>query len=80
MNEMMQNVSPFLNLIPLGLVIFMFSWIRKVEGDVRSRTKKDYADENFQTIKLCNERSGNIQSTLKEIKNDVKEILRRNGG
>ena len=76
----MQEIVPYFNLIPMAVLVFVLSWTKSIERDLRSRTKKDYADETFQRKDLCEQISSELKSNVKEIMVDVKELLRRNGG
>lgn len=69
--------------IPIGsLVLVLIAYVRQVVYINKELEKRvpwiDFNKEvdKLQTIKLCDERSGNIENKLNTIEQDVKEILR----
>lgn len=72
------QIVPYI--IPLGFVLFLWTKFDSLQKDIRNRTTKDYADTTFQSINMCNERSGQIKDTLDEIKKDVKTLLSKGWG
>lgn len=76
MTTSIQQTALAISLIPLGIVLFNLTWTRNIERDVRDKTSKKYADETFQSVKLCDERSQNIEKTLERIEKNVEAILR----
>ena len=75
--ELVVLLSPFLNLIPLGLIFFIWRKYDTIHKGLHSRTTKEFSDETFQRKDLCEERSGHIQSSLDMIEKDIKKLLER---
>lgn len=76
--EMVRQGTPYIaGGVPVSAILFFLGkWFHRricmLETKVNEKTSKNYADDSFQTINLCNERSGNIENTLADIKTDGK--------
>lgn len=80
--EVIEQATPYViggGSISLPTIIFCVGkWFHKrictLEKRVEEKTSKTFADENLQTVKLCDERSGNIEKKLDTIDGKVSAI------
>jgi len=75
--QSLNNLAPFLNLIPLGLVIFFWAKNDKLWEALENKMDKDNSDNTYQRKDLCEQTVKEIKEDLKEIKADVKTLLTR---
>ena len=75
--ESIKDITPFLNLIPLCLVFFMWTKFDKLWTAVDNKTSKNHADDTFQRKDLCDQTVETVKGDLAEIKADVKTLLAR---
>ena len=78
--QYLNEIAKWSSALPMGLLLFMFVWLRGVEKKLGTRTEKIYADNTFMRQDLYNRDYKETKEDIKEIKGDVKELLRRNGG
>ena len=75
--ENIAKLAPLLNLLPLGVVIFMWTKFDKVWDAIEDKSSKVYSDETFQRKDLCEQTTQEMKDDIKEIKTDVKTLLTR---
>jgi len=75
--EQLKYLPAVLNIIPLGVVIFMWTKFDKLWDAIDAKSAKTYSDETFQRKDLCDQTVTELRNDVKEIKADVKTLLTR---